>query len=246
MPQTASESAGPPAAAEARHHYEQGLALRGQGEKRAALANFERALALQHDHVPALFYAGELHVELGEVDDARDCFNLALAFDPRSSASRIALAALLAEHQGVDPAVALLSEAVQGGNADAAVYCRLGSLLEQRGDLEEATRMYRAAADRFPDDPAPLVNLGLHLLGQLGDAGQAEALFRRALLLAPMATEAQANLGLALHEQGRFDEALEHYERLIARFPDEVEYRWNRGVTNLALGRFEIAWEDYE
>src|SRR5262245_42355 len=112
MPQTASESAGT-AAAEARQHYELGLALCGRGDRRAALASFERAIALQHDHVPALFHAGEMHAELGEVEEACDCFNLALAFDPRSSASRIALAGLLLEHQGMEAAVELLSDALQ-------------------------------------------------------------------------------------------------------------------------------------
>jgi tetratricopeptide (TPR) repeat protein len=231
---------------EAAHHHELGLALLRQGEKRAALASFRRALDLQHDHVPALFHAGQLHAELGEVEDARDCYSLALAFDPLSSASRIALAGLLAQHGGVDAAVTLLAEAVKQGTADASVYCRLASVLGQRGDAREAAAILEQAIDRFPDDPAPLVNLGLHRLGQTGDAREAEALFRRAVRLDPGLAEAQANLGLALQEQGRFDEALDHYERLIAESPGVVEYRWNRGVANLALGRFGAAWEDYE
>ena len=227
-------------------HHDLGLALRELGEKRAALAAFQRAIALQHDHVPAIFHAGQLHAEMGEVEEARDCFTLALAFDPLSSAARIELARLLAESQGVDAAIELLREAVRKEIADVAVLCCLAELLKQKGDTRDAVAAYRAAIERFPDDPAPLVNLGMIRLGHFGDAGEAEALFRRAAELDPTLIEAQANLGLALQEQGRFDEAIEHHERVLAAQPRVAEYRWNRGLANLILGKFGAGWEDYE
>lgn len=227
-------------------HHDLGLALRGLGEKRAALAALERAIALQHDHVPALFHAGQLHAELGEIEDARDCFSLALAFDPLSSAARIELAQVLAEHRGIDAAIELLREAIRSEIADVAVFCRLAELLHQQGDARAAVAVHRAAIERFRDDPAPLVNFGMICLGEFGDPPEAEALFRRAAELDPKLIEAQANLGLALQEQGRFDEAIEHYERLLAGEPRVVEYRWNRGLANLIRGKFEAGWADYE
>lgn len=227
-------------------HHDLGLALRELGDKPAALAAFQRAIALQHDHVPALFHAGQLHAELGENEDARDCFGLALAFDPLSSAARIEHARLLAQSDGFEAAIELLREAVRKEIADAAVFCRLAELLNEHGDAREAVATYRAGIERFPDDPAPLVNLGMIRLGHFGDAGEAEALFRRAAELDPTLIEAQANLGLALQEQGRFDEAIEHYERVLAAQPRVAEYRWNRGLANLILGKFGAGWEDYE
>jgi len=227
-------------------HYDLGLALRELRDKRDALAAFERAVALQHDHVAAIYYAGLLHAELGEIEDACDCFSLALAFDPLASAARIGLAGLLAEHRDLDAGIEVLQEAVRRGIADAAVFCRLAELINRQGDAREAARVYRAAVERFPEDAAPLVNLGMVALAQFGDLCEAERLFRRAAELDPTLVEAQANLGLALQEQGRFDEAIEHYERLLANQPRVVEYRWNRGVANLIRGRFEAGWADYE
>ncbi len=230
----------------ANFHHDLGLALRELGEKRAALTAYQRAVTLQHDHVPAIFHAGQLHGELGEVEDARDCFSLALAFDPLSSAARIELARLLAESHGVDAATELLREAVRKGIADVAVLCRLAELLNQQGAAREAVAAYRSAIDKFPDDPAPLVNLGMIWLGQFGDAREAEALFRRAAELDPALVEAQANLGLALQEQGRFEDAFQHYDQLIAAEPGVVEYRWNRGLANLIVGKYVAGWQDYE
>ena len=223
-----------------------GVALDRAGNKREALAAFAAAVALRHDYVSAIFHSGQLHAELGEREDARDRFSLALAFDPRSSAARIALSRLLAESEGLEAAIALLRDAIEEQTADAAVYCRLAVLLKQRGDGAGAEALYKAAIGRFPKDPAPLVNLGVVELGQSGDPGKAEALFLRALELRPDLVEAQANLGLALQEQGRFDEALAHYERMIPDHPDELEFRWNRGIANLISGNFATGWEDYE
>jgi hypothetical protein len=62
----------------------------------------------------------------------------------------------------------------------------------------------------------------------------------------PDLVAAQANLGLAIQEQGQFDAALAHYERLIAGSPNVVEYRWNRGLARLSSGDFEHGWPDYE
>ena len=69
-------------------HHELGLACRELGQRREALAAFERALAIRHDHVSAAYYAGLTHAELGEHEDAKDCYSLALEFDPLSSAAR--------------------------------------------------------------------------------------------------------------------------------------------------------------
>jgi tetratricopeptide (TPR) repeat protein len=227
-------------------HYDLGLALRALGEKRTALAAMERALELQHDHVPAAYHAGKLHAELGELEDARDCYGLALAFDPRSSASRVELARLLEASVGLEAARSVLEEAVAREIADAAVISELAVLAKREGDFARAGKLYESAMTRFPGNAAVAANLGLLRLAQFGDAVEAERLFRRALELDPGQIEAWANLDLALQEQGRFEEALAHCERAIRERPDVVEFRWNRGLAHLLLGRFGAAWEDYE
>jgi tetratricopeptide (TPR) repeat protein len=227
-------------------HHDLGLALRAAGDLHGALSAFEKAIALRHDYVPALYRAGELLAELGREEEARDCLSLALAFDPGSSASRLALCRLLAQREGLEAAIRLLREAVLEQRADAAVYCRLAELLERRGDAQGALAACEAAVERFPQEPAALVHLGLLELGVRGDAVRAEALFRRALALDPGLVAARANLGLALQDQGRFEEALAHYEQGIAEHPDVAEFRWNRGLARLALGDFAAGWEDYE
>jgi tetratricopeptide (TPR) repeat protein len=231
---------------EADFHHDLGIASRGLGEKRLALTAFDRALAIRHDHISAAYHAGLTHAELGEFEEAKDCYSLALAFDPLSSAARTDLARLFMDQDKPQAALDLLREAVTGNIADCAVYSCLAKLLVQVGEVRAAEDAYRAAIERFPDNAALLVNFGMLRLGQLGDATGAEALFRRAIEIDPGSLEAQANLGLSLQEQGRFDEAIEHYERRLALQPEVLEYRWNRGVVHLMQGNFDAGWRDYE
>jgi tetratricopeptide (TPR) repeat protein len=230
----------------AEFRFDLGLALERSGDRSGALSELQSAAALQHDHVPALFHAGRLHSVLGEAEEARDCYSLALAFDPRSSAARIELAKLYESGGDPEAAVRVLEEAVVAEIADGDVLCELAGLAARQGEVERAVSLCSGAIGRFPRETAPLVNLGLIRLLHFGEGGAAEALFRRAAGLDPRSIEATANLGLALQEQGRFEAALEHYESAIRARPEVVEFRWNRGLANLLLGNFASAWEDYE
>jgi len=233
-------------AGQAEFHHELGMAWRGLGEKREALAAFQRALAVRHDHVSAAYHTGLTHAELGELEDAKDCYSLAVEFDPLSSAARTSLACLFMDQHQPQAALDLLREAVKGNIADVAVYSCLARLLVQQGEVGAAAEAFRMALERFPGSAALMVNFGLFRLGQVGDAAGAEALFRQACETDPGSVEAHANLGLSLQEQGRFDEAIAHYERRLALQPEAAEYRWNRAVAQLMQGNFGAAWNDYE
>jgi len=75
----------------------------------------------------------------------------------------------------------------------------------EAGDLALAERLFRAAAERLPDEPEPLHHLGGLLLGRGGRA-EAEACYRRVLALAPGADATARVLGVMLLEDGRYPE----------------------------------------
>ncbi|KAA0582282.1 tetratricopeptide repeat protein [Azospirillum sp. B21] len=102
-----------------------------------------------------------------------------------------------------------------------AASARLAALLREAlahhraGDLDGAERAYRAmlAADRGNPD-------ALHLLGvlhhQRREDAEAVRLIGRAIARRPRMAEQHANLGLALHAQGRLSEAEAEYRRALA------------------------------
>ncbi len=223
-----------------------GLALVGLGRNGEATACFERAIGLAHDLVSAHVNLGRLHEALGKTEEAADCFNLALAFDGGAIEAELGLGRLMRGVGRVDDGLAQFRAVIERAPEYAPAFFELASGLNQAGDTEGAIGAYERAIALRPGYSEARVNLGLIYLSQLGDARRAEFLFRQAAQAAPDLIEAQANLGLALHEQGRFDEALRHYEEQIRRWPGVIEFRWNRGIANLASGNFEQGWDDFE
>jgi hypothetical protein len=130
--------------------------------------------------------------------------------------------------------------------ANANILFELGLSFNSADDTAAAIDAYQRALAAEPRHHGALVNLGLVYLTQFGDPCRAQQYFETAAAAIPDSVAAQANLGLALQEQGRFDLALAHYDRLIAEHPLAIEYRWNRGLTHLTQGDYASGWEDYE
>src|SRR5262249_54034041 len=75
---------------------------------------------------------------------------------------------------------------------------------------------------------------------------EAEALHRRAIALKPGFADAHYNLGVALHDQGRFDAALASYSEAVQLKPEMVDARWNRAFLLLLMGDYPEGWREHE
>jgi serine/threonine protein kinase len=122
--------------------------------------------------------------------------------------------------QALREAIEVLAAVGAPGEADhASALLTLASLLDRLGRSDEAGPLFaqgvEATASRFGEDSHALASArfsqGIYWLGQ-GQPAQADVAFRQ-VLAAEMATpvqraHAQRYLGRALHDQGRFDEAI--------------------------------------
>jgi tetratricopeptide (TPR) repeat protein len=201
---------------------------------------------IQPDEVQALVEQAARHYAQGETEDARDCYETALAHAPNCIPALAGLAALLRDAGAADEALEYIQHALRIAPHDATMCFESALTLNRCGDTQGALAAYQQALELKPRYAAANVNLGLIYLTQLGDPLHAERFFERAIEIDPGAVAAQANLGLALQEQGRTDAALAHYERLITAHPAVNEYRWNRGIALLSRGDYARGWEDYE
>lgn len=227
-------------------YYVLGLVSRAQGNADAALENFRSAVRARHDHADAHLQIGQIGAESGDLEDAADHFQLAIAFDPVCAGAHIGLARIAREDGRVEECIAQLDRLISLVPDCAPAYFELGLARNRLGDTAGAESAYAHAVRVDAGHVESLVNLALIHLMQLGNPERAETLLRRAVALRPDMIEAQANLGLAIQEQQRFEDALAHYENLIRTSPEVVEYRWNRGILRLARGDFASGWEDYE
>jgi tetratricopeptide (TPR) repeat protein len=94
--------------------------------------------------------------------------------------------------------------------------------------------------------PATLVVvLGVLTWRQAGIYTDTETLWRKTLARNPDCWMAHNNLGLLLKNQGRIEEAMEHYHKAIQFNPNHFEALNNLGNALAAKGRFDEAIENY-
>jgi tetratricopeptide (TPR) repeat protein len=90
----------------------------------------------------------------------------------------------------------------------------LRHLAEQRGSM--ALSAFKEAVQLDPRNVVFRNALGVTLLHVLGKPDEAQAEFRRAIELDPSYAEAHHNLGLALAEEGRHEEAVAQYRKALS------------------------------
>jgi tetratricopeptide (TPR) repeat protein len=119
-------------------------------------------------------------------------------------------------------------------------HVNLGTIVEERGQLEEAIRHFRESLRLQPLQPEAYNNLG-SALRSLGELDAAAENLHRSLEIDPRYVLAYNNLGLVYHDLGEYDEAVWQFERALEIHPDFVAAHTNLGITLAALGRWDEA-----
>ena len=117
----------------------------------------------------------------------------------------------------------------------------LGKALYEQARYEEALEAARVAVDQRPDFASAHVALGI-VCAALSRFEETETHLRRAIALNPeKGRDAYLNLGDALYNQGRYEEALDVTRAAIEQAPDLFEAHFNLGAILEELGRYEEA-----
>ncbi|MBW2286325.1 MAG: tetratricopeptide repeat protein [Deltaproteobacteria bacterium] len=116
----------------------------------------------------------------------------------------------------------------------------LGTIAEDRGQLDEAVEYYRASLRVEPRQHEAHNNLGnaLRLRGEFDEAAVA---IERSLAVQPSYGLAHNSLGLVRHDQGEFAEAVRSFEHALEIDPDFAAAQTNLGITLVAVGDLDAA-----
>ncbi len=178
---------------------------------------------------------GLLAMQIGRLDDAIECIQKAISYQPRDGAYHNNLAVCYQRKGDNAKALECFQEAVRVSPRWAEGRVNLGITLANQGRLPEAVEHYREAVE-LDSKSAPAHNnlaIALTRLGQLDEAGTH---FRQALQLKPEFAEAHNNLGHVRMAQGKFDEAAGRYRKAIQLKPDYVEAHSHLGIALLKQG----------
>ncbi|MZR61639.1 tetratricopeptide repeat protein [Alcanivorax sp. DP30] len=97
------------------------------------------------------------------------------------------------------------------------------------GNSQQALVMFQSLAERYPQLSGPQLNVGLIRMEQK-KYPEAEQAFRACLAINDANPYAHNGLGLALREQGKFDESRSHYEEALTLDPKYARAHFNLAV----------------
>jgi tetratricopeptide (TPR) repeat protein/serine/threonine protein kinase len=181
---------------------------------------------------------GVARARQGKLDEAAAAFREAIRLQPEDADGAFQLGLVLHLQAKLPEATAAFREAFRLRPGHAGAHYNLGEVLRQQGKLPEAVAEYREAVRLNPDHGEAVYNLGL-ALGQLGrvaqppahpaspeavrllEATRAEAVAaaREDVRRKPEDAQAHFQLGIALEEQGDWDEAVAPFREAVRLKP---------------------------
>ncbi len=195
-----------------------------------------RYLVDQHpQHSDGWCSLGLALIKKGELAQALDAFERAVAIDPRMAKAHFHRANTLQKLGRLDEAIAAFQLARQCNPKSMEICFNLGLTLRKAGLLEAAREALESTTILAPTFAEGWFNLGLVRQDQHG-LDDAISAFRTALTCQPDYAEAAVNLGIVLQESGSMDKAIEAY-RVAMRLRPETFGRIAQAITGARTGR---------
>ncbi len=207
-----------------------------------AIASYERVLALEPDHRPALAELANLLFEQGEYGLAASSLQDLLKSAPEQTNHWLFRATSLLETGKSTEATLIYNAVLEVDPDNLPANLALGDLLLAMGDTARADRQYSQAVQKHPDSPDALLKKGL-LLNRQGRWGAAIQFFNRAISVRWDHLEAWAAKGQVLLAQGKPRDALEAFDKLLTFDEDRYDGWLGKAEAHLALGENDRAAE---
>ena len=181
----------------------------------------------------------------GLLQQAVQCFEQALALDPRSEEVNLNLGTALFQADRIEEALASIDRALSANARNLHAMHLRGCALAQLKRHPEALTQFDAVIAIAGEDPAVMTNRG-NCLSMLAKFDEALACFDKALERDPHNRGALVGRSHALHNLEQPAEALASADQALASDPDLVEALNNRGNALLALQRPADALVSYD
>ena len=180
-----------------------------------ALDQAQRALALDTNCWKAYTLAGRIYGSQREWDKAHKAYEAALRLNPLDRETWYFFGRGYYEENRFEQAIQAFTRAIELGALSSRVYENLGLSYEALTLFEKAEEAYRRAIVLTDTEFHPYHAYGVFLNKQ-GRTAESIRMLKRASGLNPAAVETRFELGKALYQSGRFDEAATTIEGALA------------------------------
>jgi tetratricopeptide (TPR) repeat protein len=202
-------------------------------------------LSITPDASSALILLGDEYGRRGRTDEATRTFEHALRVDPHNAAANLAVCSLLAKSGRVDEAAARLETAQLRGTeqSQAAAHLLMGKFRLQQNRADDAIRYLLEALRLQPHNREAQLDLGLAYY-EANRPDDAAACFQRVLgdaLRDEEAVAAQFHLGMIALNARRLQDAVRHFEAVLAIDRVEPRAHFQLGLLAQSVGQVDRA-----
>jgi tetratricopeptide (TPR) repeat protein len=218
---------------------EQGEILAGEGLIEEALARFEQALAAAPENPEVIEAVGRALLNLDRLEEAEASFLDALELDPEWVGPRMGLAMVALRRDEPFKIVHHLERAIETDPEYPDAYVELGRYYGAMAEPALAKATFERWTAGHPEDADMLINAGLTAF-DAADYAQALDFFEKATeaaLVEEQKSGARTFRANTLDMLGRYDEAVEAYEEVIAETPEWWEAHANLGICHARNGQ---------
>lgn len=225
-----------------------GVAKLSMGEPEAAVKLIELAFRGRPEDPEILNDLGMAQEAAGAEQAAQTSFDKALELNPDLPSVLVNVARCALASGNTENALKTSSRAVELQPEMSDAHNIRGLALKQLGQFEDARAAFSVALSIEPHNVPILINMG-EFLRERGQLDRAQTTLEQALAATQKGTvdwvNATLTLGLVFAKTGRYDDARERYNSILALVPDHLESLVNRGELNQSTGYVEAAEADY-
>ena len=210
------------------------------GNPARALENYDAALSIQPDSVPALRQAAGIAERQGELERALSLWMRARKLVPNDPVILLGFGRVCLKMDLLEDAEPALTEAARLKPGDVSYQYTLAVAKVGKRQYEAAQALLEPLVVQQPEDPQLQYALGSVLYVQ-GRLDEASARLKESVRLQPDQLGSPYYLALVARDQGRDNEALEMLEALVSRHPDHAPSREVLGGLLMGAQRYSEA-----
>lgn len=184
--------------ADAKTHYNLGMACSESGDTDAAIDSFKYAIKITPDYALAYNGMGNALKDKGELEQAIKTYRQALKIEPEFAEVLNNLGIALKDSGNLDEAISSYQQAIEIKPDYAEAYNNMGSALKDKAAMPQAIECYEKALEIYPDYTDAIWNR----VGAADDIDEAEAWVRKCLTVNPNYIDAIITLSVLEYFKG--------------------------------------------
>jgi len=208
---------------ELQRHYQLGNQALGEGNLAAAEREYRQVLSKDPRHIGALHKLARTLIQKGGKDalkEAVDLLEKASDLDPGDKLVSTDLARAYREAGQAQKALAAYAKLIELNPADTVSRLAMADIHEQKGELDQAEKIYRDAFEKCEEPGGLQLAYGRFLVRQKRDP-DAKKQFLAVAKTSPAFYEALDELGAMAAREGNHDEVRRIYRQLVEMNPED-------------------------